>query len=219
MTRPAAFFDMDKTLLRCNTGERWVRFLRRRGEIDLYAMLRAFGWLLEYKLAIIDMPQVTARVVAGMAGTSEADMVAKARSWVESEILDEIAPSARQAIDRHRAQGHEITILSTSTPYVTEPLARALGLDPAKVLCTRLQVEGGRFTGRVVEPICYGRGKVHWAEEFAAHHGVDLDESWFYTDSYSDLPMLERVGRRVIVNPDPRLLRHARRAGWPIERW
>jgi HAD superfamily hydrolase (TIGR01490 family) len=217
--RVAAFFDMDRTLLRCNTGERWVRFLRRRGEIQLYEMIRAFSWLAQYKLAVLDMPRVTARVVAQMAGDLEDEMIAKCEEWVATEILAEVAPSARTAIAHHRASGHEVTILSTSTPYITQPLARALGMDPAKVLCTRLRVEAGRFTGHVIEPVCYGLGKVHWAERFAADHGVDLDASWFYTDSFSDLPMLQRVGQRVVVNPDPRLRRHARRVGWPVEEW
>ena len=87
-------------------------------------------------------------------------------------------------------------------------------------MCTRFEVHAdGNFAGRHVAPACYGRGKVHWAERFAAEHGVDLDGSWFYTDSYSDLPMLERVGVRKVINPDTRLLRHARRAGWDIQNW
>ena len=66
---------------------------------------------------------------------------------------------------------------------------------------------------------CYGPGKVHWAERFAAEHDIDLGASWFYTDSYSDLPMLERVGVARVVNPDTRLKRHAQRVGWPVEDW
>ena len=111
-----------------------------------------------------------------------------------------------------------LAILSSSPPYVTEPLAAMLGIE--HVMCTRFEVHAdGNFAGRHVAPACYGRGKVHWAERFAAEHGVDLDGSWFYTDSYSDLPMLERVGVRKVINPDTRLLRHARRAGWDIQNW
>ena len=68
-------------------------------------------------------------------------------------------------------------------------------------------------------PACFGRGKVHWAEDLGSRRSLDLDKSWFYTDSYTDLPMLERVGNRVIVNPDPRLRRAARRRGWVVESW
>jgi phosphoserine phosphatase len=73
--------------------------------------------------------------------------------------------------------------------------------------------------GTHIKPACYGNGKVHWAEQFAREHGVNLDQSWFYTDSYTDLPMLERVGVPRVINPDARLRRHARKRGWATESW
>jgi phosphoserine phosphatase len=79
--------------------------------------------------------------------------------------------------------------------------------------------EGGRFTGVYVRPACYGAGKVTRAESFAVEHGIDLRQSYFYSDSYSDLPMLERVGQPRVVNPDPRLRRAAQRRGWSAESW
>jgi HAD superfamily hydrolase (TIGR01490 family) len=214
----AAFFDMDRTLLRCNSGTLWIKYLRRRGEISRLKMLQAMGWVAQYKLAILDMEAVTGRVTATMAGEPEREIVDKCLSFTENEILPHVAPAARERIAWHRAQGHMIAILSSSTPYVTEPLARHLEIP--HVLCTRLHVDGGgRFVGTHVKPACYGAGKVHWAEEFARREGVDLDASFFYTDSFSDLPMLERVGVRRVINPDTRLKRHARRVGWPVEEW
>ena len=108
-------------------------------------------------------------------------------------------------------------LLTSATPYVAEPLAAELAIP--HVLCTRLAVENGRFSGSLLPPTCYGVGKVHHAERFAEAHGIDLAQSSFYTDSYSDLPMLQRVGRPVAVNPDRRLSRYARRQGWPIRSW
>jgi len=215
---PAAFFDMDRTLLRCNSGTQWIRYLRRRGEISRLKMLQALGWIAQYKLAILDMESVTGRVTATMAGERERDIVDKCLHFTQAEILDQVAPAAHERLAWHRERGHVIAILSSSTPYVTEPLARHLGI--AHVLCTRLHVDGeGRFVGTHVKPACYGAGKVHWAEEFARKEGVDLDASFFYTDSFSDLPMLERVGVKRVINPDTRLKRHARRVGWPVEEW
>jgi putative phosphoserine phosphatase/1-acylglycerol-3-phosphate O-acyltransferase len=97
-------------------------------------------------------------------------------------------------------------------------MADYLGI-PGQFVCTHLVSVGGRLTGEVVEPVCYGQGKVVWAERFAAEWGVDLADSTFYSDSISDLPLMERVGRPVAVNPDMRLKRVARRRGWPIERF
>ena len=110
-----------------------------------------------------------------------------------------------------------LSILSSSPTYVTRPIAEALGIE--EVISTQFEVDAGLFTGRLVGPACVGQGKVHWAEDLGARRQLDLGASWFYTDSYTDLPMLERVGNRVVVNPDPRLKRAAKRRGWPVQDW
>ena len=217
MPRVAAFFDMDRTLLRCNTGSEWIRFLRRRGEISTWKTLRAVSWIVRYKLSILDLEAVTRVAIADVAGDPESEMIEKARRFFDAEVVHTVAPRAHEALAWHRREGHLVAILSSSTPYVTEPLARHLGID--HVLCTRLHVDGGRFVGTHQAPACAGLGKVHWAERFATQHEVDLAASWFYTDSYTDLPMLDRVGKRKVINPDARLLRHARRVGWEVEAW
>ena len=212
-----AFFDVDRTLLRCNSGSRWLSYLRRNGEISTWKALRAAAWLARYKLALIDMEAVTGIVVADMKGVDEAEMVQKTRRWLEEEILGEVAPRGREQIAWHRRQGHVTAILSTSTPYLTEPLAAHLGID--HVLCTRLEVNDGVFTGGWEPPLCYGPGKVTRASEWAGAHGIDLARSSFYTDSISDLPMLEAVGSPRVVNPDPRLRFVAARRRYPVESW
>jgi phosphoserine phosphatase len=104
-----------------------------------------------------------------------------------------------------------------ATPYAARPLARELGID--HVVCTELELDGGCFTGQVVPPLGYGHGKVTLAERLAERLGFSLEDSVFYTDSITDLPLLERVRERVIVNPDARLRRLARERGWPVEQW
>ena len=147
----------------------------------------------------------------------ERDCAARCRDWVAKDVLPLVVPGAREKIAKHRAEGHVLAILSTSPTYVTEPLAEVLGIE--EVISTRFEVASGQFTGRLVGPACVGRGKVHWAEDLVARRQVDLSQSWFYTDSYTDLPMLERVGNQVVVNPDPRLKRIAKRRGWPVQDW
>ncbi len=212
-----AFFDMDRTVLRINSGTEWVRFLRRRGEISRLRMVRALGWALQYRLSILDMETLSAKLVADLAGDPETDMVAKCATWYRDEVRHTIARDAERAIARHRAAGERVVLLTSATPYIASPLAETLGLDD--FICSRLEVVGGLFTGRVVKPLCYGPGKVRLAETWARERAVDIAAASFYTDSYTDLPMLERVGRPVAVNPDPRLLREARRRGWPVENW
>ncbi len=181
-------------------------------------LLRLGWWTLQYKLAIIDMDSAVRLLVEDMRGMREADLVAECDRWYEEMVAPCIAPRARERIAEHLAQGHVAAILTASTCYVGRPVARHLGLG-SNALCTQLEVADGLFTGRCVEPVCYGQGKVHWARAFAADHGVDLAQSYFYSDSYTDLAMLEAVGRPVAVNPDARLRRHAQKVGWPVEKF
>src|SRR5262249_61726869 len=104
-----------------------------------------------------------------------------------------------------------------SLPSPTRSLAAApgAGVGVEHLLVRRLVVRDGRFTGEAVRPLCYGAGKIYWAERFAAEHGLALERSFFYTDSITDLPLLERIGEPRIVNPDPRLRRGAPRGGLP----
>jgi HAD superfamily hydrolase (TIGR01490 family) len=215
--KPCAFFDMDRTLIRCNSGTRWILFLRRRKEISRMAMLRALGWVAQYKLSVLDIEAVTTKVIADMSGQPEHELIAKTRAFFASEVAHEVTERGREAVAWHRERGHEVALLTSSTRYVPEQLAQALDIE--HILCTQLGVSEGLFDGQYRRPACYGVGKVHWAEAFAEEHHIDLSQSYFYTDSYSDLPMLERVGEKRVVNPDLRLSRHARRVGWEVQSW
>jgi HAD superfamily hydrolase (TIGR01490 family) len=217
MSRVGAFFDVDRTIVSCNTGRLFLRDLRRRGEISFFRMLRALGWMAKYHLSLIDLQWVATRLAGEMAGRLEREFADHCRRLVEKDILPLVVPGAREKIERHRAEGHVLAILSTSPCYITEPLAEVLGID--EVMSTRFEIEDGLFTGRLLGPACVGRGKVHWAEDLVARKQLDLTQSWFYTDSYTDMPMLERVGNKVVVNPDPRLRRVAKRRGWPVQDW
>src|SRR5262249_5576862 len=155
----AAFFDMDRTLLRCSTGSRWIRYLRERGEIDTPTLLKSLWWIVQYKLAILDMETVATRLVADMAGQSEQDLRDKAQPFLARDGIPEVAQRGRERIEEPRQQERLLVLLTSSPPYVAEPLAEHLGLD--HVLCTRLHVQDGRFLGTCDRPTCYGEGKVY----------------------------------------------------------
>jgi HAD superfamily hydrolase (TIGR01490 family) len=214
--RRAAFFDMDRTVLRIDTGMSWMRFLYRRGELSTLGMARAVYWSGLYKLAVLDLEALAERLVADLAGKPEHEMVEKCRVWHASDVADQVSPKAERAIHEHRQEGDVIVMLTGSTQYAAEVVSS--GLDIEHTLCSRLEVAEGMFTGKMAT-LCFGRHKVTMAEQFAAKHDIDLASSAFYSDSYNDLPMLERVGRAVAINPDTRLRRHARRRGWPIDWW
>ena len=214
--RRAAFFDMDNTVLRIETGMSWAKFLYRRGELPPRMIAQAIYWHALYKLAVLDLDAVFAKLALGLRGDSEAAMIAKCDIWYRNDVAPAVAPAARVAIEHHRRQGHLIVLATGSTQYAARPVARGIGIE--HVLSSELEVAAGVFTGRAAA-YCFGQHKVVLAEAWAARHGVDLAESYFYSDSYNDLPMLERVGTAIAINADARLRRHARIRGWAAARW
>lgn len=207
---------MDNTLLTVDTGLSWTRFLYKRGELPTAMVAKALYWSTLYKLAVLDMESVFTRLCMDLAGDSEAEMIAKCDVWYRAHVAPFVAPAARVALERHRREGHVIVLATGSTIYAARPVAHDLGIQ--HVLASELEVEGGTFTGRP-RALCFGRHKVELAERWAAAHGVDLAHSYFYSDSFNDRPLLERVGTAITVNPDARLSRLAKQRGWPIMRW
>lgn len=212
----AALFDMDNTLLRVDTAMSWTKFLYARGELPASMLAKAIYWSTLYKLAVLDMETVFTKLCMDLAGDSEAEMIAKCAVWYREHVEPYIAPAARVAVEHHRQAGHTIVLATGSTVYAARPVAKGVGID--HVLSSRLEVAGGKFTGRP-SALCFGKHKVSLAEEWAASHGIDLAQSYFYSDSYNDLPMLARVGTAIAVNPDARLRRHAKKNGWAIQHW
>ena len=216
MTVRAAFFDMDRTLLRVDTAMSWTKFLYGRGELPKTMLAKAIYWSTLYKLAVLDMETVFTKLCRDLEGDLESEMIAKCDVWYREHIEPHVAPAARVAVEHHRQAGHVVVLATGSTAYAARPVAKGVGIE--HVLSSELEVVGGAFTGRP-SALCFGRHKVALAEQWAASHGIDLARSYFYSDSYNDLPMLARVGTAIAVNPDARLRRHARKHGWAIQHW
>lgn len=218
MSRVATFFDMDRTVVRRNTGPLYISYAWRHGRLRKRHVAVGAWWTLLYQATLLDTERAMVRAIGAIEGDDDAALTAFCNVWFEREVLPLISRSARRVIELHRKRGDVLVLLTASLSYTARPVADHLGFD--HVLATRLEVDsGGRLTGRLVGPFCHGEGKVHWADRFAVEHGFDLDESTFYTDSIEDMPMLRRVGHPVIVNPDFRLARLARQEGWRTERW
>jgi len=215
--RVAAFFDIDHTVLEINSGSRWIEYMWRTKQMGVVQVARALKWLTQYRFGLLDYEAMAARVLSGYAGREVAPLADEMARWFHAEIEWAICTEARARIAEHRRAGDVLVLLTSATQFVTLPVAVALDIE--HTLCTRVEIDGGRFTGRYTPPACYGRGKVEHAERFAADHGIDLGASYFYSDSVSDLPMLERVGLPRVINPDLRLRKLARLRGWSIERW
>lgn len=217
MSAVAAFFDMDRTVVRANTGPSYMAYAFRHGRFRKRHLAVGFWWALLYKLTVLDTEAAMEKAIAAMAGTDERELASFCRQWFREEVLSQISRTGRRVIELHRDRGDLLVMLTASSIYAAEPVANHLHMD--HVLATRVEVRDGRLTGHAVQPPCLGTGKVVWAERLAAELGIDLERSSFYTDSVHDAPMLHRVGHPVIVNPDFRLARLARSQGWRVERW
>jgi len=217
VTIKAALFDLDGTITRVDTARLYVRYQRDNREVSPLMVLRVAAWALQYSLGVIDVPKVAGKALAQLRGTPEEAMTWRCDDWARRYVAPHIMDGAREAIERHRASGHLLAMVTGSTVYASRPLARALGIP--HVVATELEVEGGRFTGRVVEPMCYADAKIVKARRLLDPLGITLSECIFYSDSNTDLPLLAAAGEAMCVNPDLRLAREAKRRGWPVSRW
>ena len=217
--RPAiAFFDLDKTLLSANSGSLWIKYELRGRQIGVRQAAKGAFWLVGYHLGYTDIQPVLRDAIRTLRDKREVDIRARTEHFWDTEIRSLMRPGARPALKRHRDVGDRLVLLTTSSNYLSDPVKRELGLDD--YLCNRFEVRpDGCFTGEPAGTLCYGEGKLTLARAYAAARGVELRDCTFYTDSVSDLPVLEAVGRPVAVHPDPRLRRLARTRGWAIEDW
>ncbi len=209
-----AFFDMDKTLICENSGSLYMKYRYEMGELSNWELAKGLGAYLQYKVGMLDIAHWTKDMMAQFRGQSEKEMEAEARVWFEDRVVETIYPEAVEIVRQHQHAGHVVAIVSGSTKFVVQPLAERLGIP--YFLYTQLEVEGGQFTGRVIEPICFEEGKIYWLQQFIEEHGIDLAKSYFYTDSITDLPLLDLVAHPVVTNPDPFLYREAVRRAWPV---
>jgi HAD superfamily hydrolase (TIGR01490 family) len=215
--RVAAFFDLDKTLLTANSGRLWMVRQYRDGRIGIPRVLQGAFYLMLYRVGAVDMEGATRTALQLVKGLPEDHVRGWTEEWFEQDVIHHAAPGAWSVIDEHRRQGHRLVLHTSSSPYASHAAVQFFGLDD--YLSTLYETREGRFTGEFVEPLCYGKGKVTLARRYADAHGIDLAASFFYSDSITDLPMLEAVGNPRAVHPDGRLRRIARQRNWPILDW
>jgi HAD superfamily hydrolase (TIGR01490 family) len=213
----AAFFDLDGTLLTVNSANLWIRRERRLGRMRAWHAAQALWMLARYRVGMLDMESMLRWGLARLRGATEDSVRRETQEWWREDVRQFVAPGARAVLDRHRRAGDLLVLLTSSSIYASEMARDEFGLDAT--LCQGYEVIDGRFTGNPSRPICYGPGKVEVALAWAQTRGVDLSRSSFYSDSSTDVPMLERVAYPFVVHPDPRLRLIARARGWPTLDW
>ncbi|HEV7734695.1 MAG TPA: HAD-IB family hydrolase [Candidatus Binatia bacterium] len=208
-----AFFDLDRTLVAGFSVFAFFSDALFRGRIGPSGLALTSLAGLRFQLGQLGFSGLLTEAAALLRGENESALVEIGERLFEERIAGDIYPEARAIVAAHRRKGHTLAIVSSATRYQVEPLARELGIPHA--LCTHLEVADGRFTGGIVRPTCYGDGKLLAARELAMREDVALEDSWFYTDSHEDLPLLEGVGRPRPTNPNRTLAAIAATRGWP----
>lgn len=209
---------MDRTLLRVDSARLYTRYRRDRGEASLLDALRVALWATQYTFGVIDAPKVARKALEGFRGRQESWLTQSCAEWFPKYVLPEVQQAGRRAVRKHHEAGDFVAIVTGATRYVAEPVAAELGIP--HVICSELELDlAGCFTGRIVEPLCYGLGKIERTAKVAEREGFELKDATFYSDSITDLPLLEVVKAPIVINPDRRLRMIAKKRGWPIEAW
>jgi len=211
-----ALFDLDHTLIPFDSGMAWTRFLVARGVLPADAEAVYLGYCQQYVDGTLDIRELHRVSVAPLAAFGMAQL----RHWAaefEAEVAPRVPAQMRALVKKHQDAGHLCAIVTATTRFIAEPFGRVFGV--ADVLATRSRVTGDALDGGIEGDPCFGVHKLMHVNQWLALRGTRLDaleQSWFYSDSTSDLPLLEAVSDAVAVAPDPRLRAHALKAGWPI---
>lgn len=212
-----ALFDLDHTLLPIDSADTWSHHVVARGGLDAArygARIRRFAE--EYRAGTFDVDAYVRFQMELLAAFPRAALDDWHHEFMQSHVGPAVRDPARALVERHRARGDELALVTGTNAYVVTPIAREFGIE--HVLAVEPEVRDGRFTGGHVGTHTYQDGKVRKVEEWLAARGRSLadTETTFYSDSINDLPLLERVTHPIVTNGDPRLLSVARERGWPM---
>jgi HAD superfamily hydrolase (TIGR01490 family) len=212
-----ALFDLDHTLLPHDTDEQWTDFLLEHGKLDRAAFDAANRDLAaRYRRGEAGALEFTEFYISTLTPFGAGELAALHEQFMRERVVPAISDAARALIARHRDLGHLLVLTTATSRFLTAPVARELGFEHH--IATEPEVREGRFTGRVAGTPNMREGKIERLLDWLAERGLNLSdfrESWFYSDSNNDLPLLSHVTHPVAVNPDPVLAAHARYKGWP----
>jgi putative phosphoserine phosphatase/1-acylglycerol-3-phosphate O-acyltransferase len=213
-----AFFDLDGTLVAGFTAVILTQERLRRGDIGVGELISMVQAGLNHRLGRIEFEELIGKAAAALAGRALSDLEEIGERLFVQRIESRIYPEMRELVRAHLARGHTVVLSSSALTIQVDPVARFLGIP--NTLSNKFQTDGnGILTGQVVEPILWGPGKAAAVQKFAAEHGIDLKESYFYADGDEDVALMYLVGNPRPTNPEGKMAAVARRRGWPILRF
>lgn len=210
-----ALFDLDNTLLAGDSDYLWGDFLVSQNVVDgAYFAAENRKFYQAYEAGTLDIYAYLAFQLGALTQYDRTTLNHWRSRFVTERIEPIVAPHSRALLQWHQQRGDTLVIITATNHFVTSPIAALLGVS--HLLATELEVEKDRFTGRPVGIPCFREGKVQRLTQWMERHQMDLTESWFYSDSHNDLPLLNQVTHPVAVDPDETLSRIAQQSGWEI---
>ena len=212
----AALFDVDNTLLPGEASEvRFFRYLWRRGLVGWSELSRSVAWLAGH-IPPFSLHPLRERKVY-LAGKCPADIEAHAREFCQAEMIGKLSVEGRARLDTHRQAGHQLILVTGAPDFLVVPLAEFLGVST--VFAAKPEQRDAVYTGALIPPFPYGRGKRELILAHAQEMSVDLARSYAYGDSPGDRDILKLVGHPLVVNPIRGMARTAQQQGWPVATW
>jgi HAD superfamily hydrolase (TIGR01490 family) len=210
-----AIFDLDHTLLDSDSDHAWGQYLVDKELVDpAVHKHRNDHFYEQYKAGTLDIHEYLAFSLKPLTDYSLEDMLASREAFLNERIVPMISQKSRDLIAHHKRQGDTLLIITATNGFVTYPIAELLGID--HIIAPHPEFIDGGYTGRVVGTPSFQHGKVIRLNEWLEEQGYELTDSWFYSDSHNDLPLLEIVDHPVAVDPDDTLRKVAEDKGWPV---
>ncbi|UVM22169.1 HAD family hydrolase [Pseudomonas wadenswilerensis] len=210
-----ALFDLDNTLLGGDSDHAWGDYLCERGILDPIAYKnRNDEFYQDYLAGKLDLNAYLEFTLEILATTEMAQLDEWHRDFMRDCVEPIILPKALALLEKHRAAGDKLVIITATNRFITGPIAKRLGVQT--LLATECEMLDGRFSGRSTDIPCFREGKVTRLNRWLLENGYSLEDSYFYSDSMNDLPLLEKVTRPVAVDPDPNLRAEAEKRGWQV---
>jgi HAD superfamily hydrolase (TIGR01490 family) len=210
-----ALFDLDNTLIAGDSDYLWGCFLVEQGIVDgeLYERENR-RFYDQYKVGELDIHEFLDFQLRPLSEHDIDTLQQWRRQYIEEKITPILLPKAQTLVDRHRQRGDTLVIITATNQFITGPIAELY--DIQHLLATEAEILDDRYTGRVSGTPCFQEGKVARLTDWLAENQCSLHDSWFYSDSHNDLPLLNQVTHPVAVDPDEILERHARGNDWPV---
>jgi HAD superfamily hydrolase (TIGR01490 family) len=209
-----AIFDLDSTLLNGDSDHAWGEFLAHKGIVGQNYKEGNNRFYQQYLAGTLDVTKYIEFMVQPLLQFDLNELEDLRQEFLQSCIQSMRLPKAETLLAKHRAKGRQLVIITSTTRLITEPIARLLEVDV--LLATDLERSGTRLTGKLEGIPCFGSNKVIKLKNWLQVAGYTLEGSFFYSDSYTDLPLLELVDHPVAVDPDQKLKAEAKSRGWPV---